>query len=97
MVLLIPDRLKPWAIACADSVVVLRRGATRKVGRSFSRRKLVSSLARPGGNLTGVNFLNTELAAKQFELLREILPKQTRIAVLVDPADQTNTTSIGRQ
>jgi ABC-type uncharacterized transport system substrate-binding protein len=55
---------------------------------------LVSSLARPGGNLTGINFFNTELAAKQFELLREILPKPTRIAVLVDPADQTNTASI---
>lgn len=49
---------------------------------------LVTSLARPGGNLTGINFYNTELAAKQFELLREILPKPTRIAVLVDPADQ---------
>jgi putative tryptophan/tyrosine transport system substrate-binding protein len=57
---------------------------------------LVSSLARPGSNLTGVNFFNTELAAKQFELLREILPKSTRIAVLVDPADQTNTPPIVR-
>ncbi len=57
---------------------------------------LVSSLARPGGNLTGVNFFNTELAAKQFELLREILPKSTRIAVLVDSADQTNTPPIVR-
>ena len=36
---------------------------------------LVNSLARPGGNLTGINFFNTELAAKQFEILREILPK----------------------
>jgi putative ABC transport system substrate-binding protein len=57
---------------------------------------LVSSFARPGGNLTGVNFFNTELAAKQFELLREILAKPARIAVLVDPADQTNTVSIVR-
>jgi putative tryptophan/tyrosine transport system substrate-binding protein len=57
---------------------------------------LVDSLARPGGNLTGINFFNTELAAKQFELLREILPKATRIAVLVDPADQTNTPFIVR-
>ena len=57
---------------------------------------LVSSLARPGGNLTGINFFNTELAVKQFELLREILPKSARFAVLVDPADQTNTTSIVR-
>jgi putative ABC transport system substrate-binding protein len=55
---------------------------------------LVNSLARPGGNLTGINFFNTELAAKQFELLREILPKATRIAVLVDPAHHTNTPAI---
>lgn len=55
---------------------------------------LVGSLARPGGNLTGVNFFNTELAPKQFELLREILPESRRIALLVDPADQTNTGAI---
>jgi len=57
---------------------------------------LVSSHARPGANLTGINFFNTELAAKQFELLREILTKPTRIAVVVDPADQTNTPPIVR-
>jgi putative tryptophan/tyrosine transport system substrate-binding protein len=57
---------------------------------------LVSSLARPGGNLTGINFFNTELAAKQFEIFREILPKPKRIAVLADPADQTNTAPIVR-
>ena len=57
---------------------------------------LVSSLARPGANLTGINFFNTELAAKQFELLREILAKPARIAVFVDPADQTNTPPIVR-
>jgi putative ABC transport system substrate-binding protein len=57
---------------------------------------LVSSLARPEANLTGINFFNTELAAKQFELLREILPKPTRIAVLVDPTDQGNTEPIVR-
>lgn len=57
---------------------------------------LVSSVARPGGNLTGVNFFNTELAAKQFELLREMLLKPRRIAVFVDPVDRTNTPSIVR-
>ncbi len=57
---------------------------------------LVSSVARPGGNLTGVNFFNTELAAKQFELLREMLLKPGRIAVFVDPVDRTNTPSIVR-
>jgi putative tryptophan/tyrosine transport system substrate-binding protein len=58
---------------------------------------LVSSFARPEGNLTGVNFFNTELAVKQFELLHEMLPSAARIAVLVDPADQTNTEPVLRE
>jgi putative ABC transport system substrate-binding protein len=58
---------------------------------------LVSSLARPDGNLTGVNFFNTELAVKQFELLHEIVPSAARIAVLVDPADRTNTEPVVRE
>jgi putative ABC transport system substrate-binding protein len=52
---------------------------------------LVTNLARPTGNLTGVNFFNAELASKQFDLLREMLPNVRRIAVLVDPAAQENT------
>ena len=51
---------------------------------------LVASFARPGGNLTGVNFLNNELAAKQLELLRELVPTATRIAALVNPANVRN-------
>src|SRR5947209_4972041 len=52
---------------------------------------LVASLARPGGNLTGVNLLSTELTAKRLELLREMLPRASRIAVLVNPANAANT------
>jgi putative ABC transport system substrate-binding protein len=47
---------------------------------------LVVSLNRPGGNLTGVTNLNVEVAQKRLELLRELLPAATIIAVLVDPS-----------
>jgi putative tryptophan/tyrosine transport system substrate-binding protein len=46
---------------------------------------LVANLNRPGGNITGVSFITTELAAKRLGLLRELRPGATRIAVLVDP------------
>jgi putative ABC transport system substrate-binding protein len=52
---------------------------------------LVASLARPDGNLTGVNFFNAELVAKRLDLLRQLLPKAKRLAALVNPADPSNT------
>ena len=60
------------------------------------RLGLVASLARPGGNLTGINFFSSELAAKRLDLLHELLPRAARIAVLVNPANATNTASILR-
>ena len=50
------------------------------------RLGLVPSLARPGGNLTGINIFSAELVAKRLELVRELLPSATRIAVLISPS-----------
>ena len=61
------------------------------VGEDPVRLGLVTSLSRPGGNLTGVNFLNTELTAKRLDLLREMLPTARRAAVLVNPVNVSNT------
>jgi putative tryptophan/tyrosine transport system substrate-binding protein len=48
---------------------------------------LVTSLARPGGNLTGINFFNTELVAKQLAFLHEMVPQAVRVAVFVNPTN----------
>jgi putative ABC transport system substrate-binding protein len=55
---------------------------------------LVASLARPGGNLTGVNLFTGELSAKRLELLREMVPGITRVAALVNPTSPSAETTV---
>src|SRR5262249_5099664 len=64
------------------------------LGEDPVRLGLVANLARPGSNLTGINYLNSELVAKRLELLREIVPAVPRVAVLVTSPGPTAETTI---
>ena len=73
-----PSAIVAKAATTTIPIVFVSAGDPVKLG-------LVASLNRPGGNVTGVNFVNAELGAKQLGLLHELQPGAVRVAVLVDP------------
>ena len=90
---LVRRRVAVIAAAAAISAALAAKAATTTIPIVFAvaedpvRLGLVASLARPGGNVTGVNFFAAELVAKRLELLRELVPAAARVAVLVNPAN----------
>src|SRR6266508_429546 len=92
-------RLKVDIIVVAGGVPTVRaaKNATKTIpivmtGAGFDpvEAGLVESLARPGGNVTGITTLSRELGGKRLELLKEAVPKVARVAVLYDPATPVN-------
>jgi putative ABC transport system substrate-binding protein len=80
------------AVIVANTLAALRlKTATATIPIVFTtgsdpvRDGLVTSMSRPGGNITGVVFITATLGAKRLELLRQLVPKATRIAMLVNP------------
>src|SRR6266496_4103448 len=80
-------------VATGDVTIQAAKNATKTIpivmmglGSDPVRAGFVESLARPGGNVTGLTALNTELGGKRLELLKEAVPKLARVAVLYDPA-----------
>ena len=95
--------LKPDVILTIGTVdaIVAAMNATTTIPIVFVtavdpvRTGLVASLARPGGNVTGVTSLNADLGAKRLELLTEIVPGVRRVAVLANPVDPETPSMVG--
>jgi putative tryptophan/tyrosine transport system substrate-binding protein len=75
------------AMQATDKIPIIMTLAPDPVGSGF-----VASLARPGGNVTGMSALAPELASKRVELLKEVVPRAVRVAVLWNSSSQAKVT-----
>ena len=88
------------ASAGGELTLLAARGATRTIpivatmGGDPVAAGIITSLARPGGNVTGISFLTVELMSKRVDLLLEIAPRSTGIALLVNPRSPQTATVI---
>jgi putative ABC transport system substrate-binding protein len=83
-----------FAIAGPSSVVAAKDATTSipivfAIGEDPVKLGLVGSFTRPGGNVTGITFMAEEIAPKRLQLLHELVPAASRIAVLVNPSDNS--------
>jgi ABC-type uncharacterized transport system substrate-binding protein len=89
-------------IVVSDPGAVAAKAATTTIPIVFGISEdpvalgLVANIARPGGNVTGVNFLAAELVAKRMGVLRELVPAATRFGVLVNPNDPRRAETVTR-